>query len=833
MLRDHKRILVWNVRRSSSSNFFIYLTDLISDYKPSIVILLEAPSPDDSLRRLCTRHGFSNFQFVDAMNQRGGIWYLWKHPVRTVDFISTEPALFHSLLKLEDGEPEVVLTAMHAPSSSSSRTDFWNRLAQDPPPAQSPWLVVGDLNTVTSASEKRGGRPFRFSSCRAYFQFTDASSLIDLGFSGPSFTWSNGRVGGDNIQERLDRVLANPSWLQVYPHTQVRHLPQLYSDHCPLLISLKPPSPYPTAPFRGLIAWTEHSDFKRFFHQVWSPHRTFIHNIHAFRAQAPIWHKCVYGNIGAKKQRIRARLAGIQKALGRGTSPILEQLQTTLSDLYSRLSHMEHVTWAQRARWSHVVLKDINTKYFHMLVKIHQAKSFTHMLKNELGQWVHGPTEISDLVTDYFRRFFGSTVPCTLPVLSHVSPSASPFTGHPCLDAPFTLTELRTALFSIQPSKAPGPDGVQAHFFQREWDLIHPSLLELVNRILQSPLEIQQLNHTLLSLIPKKAVVEHVADFRPISLCNTSYKIISKLIVHRIKPFLNDCISPSQSSFIPGRSIVDNILLVKEIAHSIASSKKNIKPMAIKVDLSKAYDSLEWSFIQDTLNFFQVPSALNKLIMSCITTCTMQVLWHGHPGAQFHPLRGIRQGDPLSPYIFTLCMERLSRMIQYEVDQKRWIPFQLRNFQASHIFYADDVVLFGAATLGNLGNMIATLRKFGQASGLHINILKSRLIFPKTLHHCLRRILSHSVRIPASTSFGKYLGVPLTTLKPKTSDYEDLLIRFNKKLAGWQGRYLNFAGRVTLIQTVLAALPVCICNPPFYPLNCSWNGANHASFLME
>ena len=114
MLRDHKRILVWNVRRSSSSNFFIYLTDLISDYKPSIVILLEAPSPDDSLRRLCTRHGFSNFQFVDAMNQRGGIWYLWKHPVRTVDFISTEPALFHSLLTLEDGEPEVVLTAMHA-----------------------------------------------------------------------------------------------------------------------------------------------------------------------------------------------------------------------------------------------------------------------------------------------------------------------------------------------------------------------------------------------------------------------------------------------------------------------------------------------------------------------------------------------------------------------------------------------------------------------------------------------------------------------------------------------------------------------------------------------
>jgi len=153
-------------------------------------------------------------------------------------------------------------------------------------------------------------------------------------------------------------------------------------------------------------------------------------------------------------------------------------------------------------------------------------------------------------------------------------------------------------------------------------------------------------------------------------------------------------------------------------------------------------------------------------------------------------------------------MERLSRLRQFEVVHNRWVPFKIRNFQASHIFYADDVVLFGAATLDNLGTMISTLRNFGQASGLCLNILKSRLIFPKALHHRLRRIWAHSVHISASTSFGKYLGIPLVTYKPKTSDYEDLLIRFNKKLAGWQGKFINFAGRVTLIKSVLSALPV-------------------------
>jgi len=117
-------------------------------------------------------------------------------------------------------------------------------------------------------------------------------------------------------------------------------------------------------------------------------------------------------------------------------------------------------------------------------------------------------------------------------------------------------------------------------------------------------------------------------------------------------------------------------------------------------------------------------------------------------------------------------------------------------------------VLFGAAILDNIGNMASTLKRIGAASGLHINILKSRLIFPKTLHHKLTRVLSHSVRIPASTSFGKYLGIPLVTHKPKLVDGKDLLHKFNERLVGWQTHFTNFAGCVTLIKSVLTSLPV-------------------------
>ena len=173
--------------------------------------------------------------------------------------------------------------------------------------------------------------------------------------------------------------------------------------------------------------------------------------------------------------------------------------------------------------------------------------------------------------------------------------------------------------------------------------------------------------------------MECVVDFRLISLCNTSYKVISKLIVNRIKTLLGECISLSQFSFIPSRNIMDNILLAKELAHSIAHNKSKIKPMASKVDLSKAYGSLEWAFIHGTLDFFSNTEAL----MNCITTCTMQILWRGQPGPSFQPSRGLRQGDPLSPYIFALCMERLSQLTHYEVVHNGWIPFKICNFQAS------------------------------------------------------------------------------------------------------------------------------------------------------
>ena len=150
------------------------------------------------------------------------------------------------------------------------------------------------------------------------------------------------------------------------------------------------------------------------------------------------------------------------------------------------------------------------------------------------------------------------------------------------------------------------------------------------------------LNKTNIVLIPKIQGPETLGNYRPISLCNTVYKIVSKIIVGRIRPFLDQLISPCQAAFVPGRRGVDNAIIVQEIIHTMGKTRGNIGYMALKIDLEKAYDKLEWSFIKGMLSRFNFPDNLIELILSCVSSVSTSVLWNGGSLDSFQPSRGIR-----------------------------------------------------------------------------------------------------------------------------------------------------------------------------------------------
>ena len=183
------------------------------------------------------------------------------------------------------------------------------------------------------------------------------------------------------------------------------------------------------------------------------------------------------------------------------------------------------------------------------------------------------------------------------------------------------------------------------------------------------------LNKTLLTLIPKCPGVDCLNLFRPISLCNTIYKLVTKVLVNRIRPMLDKLVSPLQIAFVLDRKRMDNMIIVQELIHTMKQKKGKQGYMAIKVDLEKVYDRLEWHFICDMLNMYNIPPKMISLIMSCISGSSISVLFNGGCLEPFLPTRGIRQGDPLSPYLFILCMELLGFLIKDMCAKNCWILF--------------------------------------------------------------------------------------------------------------------------------------------------------------
>ena len=186
-----------------------------------------------------------------------------------------------------------------------------------------------------------------------------------------------------------------------------------------------------------------------------------------------------------------------------------------------------------------------------------------------------------------------------------------------------------------------------------------------------------------------------------------------------------------QCSFVPGRQSADNILVAQEIIHSMRKKKGDTGFMAIKVDLEKAYDRLSWSFIQDTLRDVGIPENLVEVICWCITSSSMQILWNGGASSKFTPTHGIRQGDPISPYIFVLCIEKLSQLISLAVSHKIWEPITLgRNGpKISYLCFADDLVLFAKASLDQVQVVKGILDLFCNSSGQKVNLNKSYVFF--------------------------------------------------------------------------------------------------------
>lgn len=318
------------------------------------------------------------------------------------------------------------------------------------------------------------------------------------------------------------------------------------------------------------------------------------------------------------------------------------------------------------------------------------------------------------------------------------------------------------------------------------------------------------INETHLRLIPKIISPKKVADYSPLALCNVIYKIISKLIAIRLQPLLGDLIAETQSAFVPKRAISDNVLITHEILHYLKTSKASKHCyMAVKTDMSKAYDRLEWDFIQLAMQRFGFHPTLTMWIMQCITTVSYSFIINDATIGFVKPGRGIRQGDPLSPYIFILCSELLTNLcnLGQRNGKLRGLKIATGAPCISHLLFADDTMFFCKANTQNAQTLNKILAAYESVSGQLINTQKSAVSFSKRTPQERREQIKHILGVENNGGFGVYLGLPEQFGRRKTEMFTNIVTRIKHKTISWSSKFLSRAGEMIMLRMVLSAMP--------------------------
>ncbi|CAL1412960.1 unnamed protein product [Linum trigynum] len=773
--------------------------------------------------KICEKLGFPNVLRVEAQGRSGGIWLFWNSQNFCVQVVSAGSQ--HLSVRVSKGnQAPWMLTAVYASPRQQLQRPLWNAIIEQSKQVDCPWILTGDFNSILHPDEKTGPpSPATFRRCKRFGEFLNEAELVDLGFSGPRFTWTRGKESDTYKASRIDRSICNLEWNEGFPNTSVTHLARLSSDHHPILttVSNQGGSNLSMRRFKFEAAWFTHEDFLSFLADSWDPLNALPMALQDLSKKLQLWNTSNFGNVHQRKKRLVARIEGIERRLANSFSPGLLKLHTKLEKELDKTMEQEELIWFQRAREHWVKFGERNTAYFHQLANIRRRRNKIDCLKNINGEWVSEKDELLQLVYNFFSELY----------LQDNSPYVDllPKGDFPRLNQedwlhvlrPFSILDIHKAVFEMKPLQAPGPDGFQALFYQKAWAVVGKALTDMALFFFEQGTLPEAVTESTVVLIPKVDKPESVTQLRPISLNNVCLKAITKALTCRLKEVMRKLVSPRQSSFIPGRQTTDNILIVQEVLHSLRKKRGKKRGMVLKVDLEKAYDRLRWDFLRDTLIEVGLPSSWIRGIMYCVEHNKMRILWNGELTPIITPTRGVRQGDPLSPYPFVLCMERLSHRIDQAVRDKQWKPIRLspRGPALSHLFFADDLVLFAEAEGSQIRVVKSCLDEFCASSGQRVSYDKSVLYVSPNIRQDRARRLSDKVAIPLVTNLGRYLGIKAIHGRVTKSRYQALILRIQKKLAPWKARRLSLAARLTVTRSVSPAIPTYSMQSELIPKN--------------
>ncbi|XP_031111882.1 uncharacterized protein LOC116015853 [Ipomoea triloba] len=605
----------------------------------------------------------------------GGLAMFWRD-TNLASLIGYSNNHIDVIVSLPD-KPQWRLTGFYGYPERSRRHQSWDLLRTLSSVSNLPWMVVGDFNDIACHSEKRGLHLHPGSLIEGFTAALHECHLNDLGMVGPRFTWERGRGTDTWVEERLDRAVASLTWTDIFEEVEVRNVLALTSNHCAIFLDLE-----------AIPLWKWGGEYFRRF--------------------------------GDRVNFLRRRLEFLRDY----RSPVAVNEYKMIESELCALLLQEEIFWRQRSKQLWLKHGDLNTKIFHQSASARRRHNRLTRLRNSAGVWVEGQSMAGE-VLHYFQDIFSSSG-TSVNLFNRVQTRVTEAMNTKLLQ-PFTMEEIKTALFAMAPEKAPGPD---------------------------------------------EKAPERVTDLRPIALCNVAYKVMAKVIANRMKDVLDYIISPSQSAFVPDRLLTDNIIVAGEVGHYLRVKKNGaVGWAALKLDMAKSYDRMEWQFLEGMMLALGFAQEWVNLIMLCVSSVRYSLLVNGEPIGMINPTRGIRQGDPLSPYLFIICADGLSVLLQkaeargdiHGVKVARGAP------SVSHLFFADDSLLFFKACHHEAQTIKQCLAEYSSASGQLVNFDKSSIIFSSNTSTEMRELVESNFGVRVTNDFGRYLGLPSVMGNNKTT----------------------------------------------------------------
>ncbi|XP_075663436.1 uncharacterized protein LOC142633038 [Castanea sativa] len=628
--------LAWNCRGLGNPCTVTQLQKVMLEEDPSLVFLMETKFDVEEMARIKRKLERQQGLVVPCVNRGGGLALLWKSSLK-VDIQTYYPRHIDIVITEAEGSLQWRFTGFYGEPVTGKRGESWRLLEHLSGCLNLPWVVIGDFNEIMFAGEKLGGNPRPECQMHQFREVLNKCHLRDLGYIGSDFTWSR-RWGSQGwIRERLDRAFVSTSWASVFPQQRLHHVAAFTSNHCMLL--LKCPQ----------TSWRRKRKPK------------------LFRAALTHWNKSTFGHVGRKISTLRKKLQVLENIGGPGVD--IEEVHETKVEL-NKMLLIEEEMWNQRSGNCWLKAGDKNTSFFHTKASNRHQRNTIQKVMSRVGVWQEDEEFIGRTFVEYYENLFTSSRPVVSGEMLDAIHTKVTDRMNEILLQDFRAPEVERALKQMHPLKALGLDGMPPLFYQHFWPNVSPVVIQTVLEFLNNGVAPPKFHETHIVLISKTRSPATISDYRPISLCNVAYKLASKTIANRLK----GC--------------------------SERKRKGKYGEMALKLDMSKAYDRVEWDCLQLIMRKLGFHERWIQLVMRCVSPVTYAIRVNGVPCGAIRPTRGLRQGDPLSRYLFILVAEGLSALIHRAVQNRtlKGLVASVRGPKVSHLFFTNDNLIFSWAT---------------------------------------------------------------------------------------------------------------------------------------